>query len=762
MSVDMDEANLEEMLLAFRISGGESGKKFAAFDLLLSKYWATFHPEQDLDAFLASSGWMQSLSRRVGLSSVVQSGLQEALGVLIPAAMPVAMIVNVVSTLTRSGWNRALSNNALRACEILPDLLVSIGEGRERLSLAAYGLSWDLAVIQRKTSMPMVVFIDTFESTSQDLEKRVNEVAWLMPNVLFVVASRNRICWAEESSRMPRFGPAVWPGLAEGAISDPRQHRVGFISPADCRSFLHRALPDPLDEALLVAAVDASGGLPLHLDLLVQRVAQISGQRSVNENDLTASLPDLAVRIFKDLSSLERRALLGACIFDCFDVDLAQAASALPNGGPVIAITQKALVATNGNALFPYGVHDNLRQTFLSALHLGEDQWTAKDWNRGAVRGLDELIHRFDKEDLSSKQRLIARTIFATAATFGLADQRLVIIAHTITRASGWPSDWSVEVLCVEGVADTWVQALAVGIGLVMTRQNRARDEVANDLRRVLASHPDAPELDVLRYFLVECLRDTGDLDGSRELINQLRSKGSGLAPRAIHAEIHLLRREGRFGTAAQLLRLNRDILPHYDRLFADISWAQASFEESATSYLQAAEASMARGDVGEQGTCFAGAAFAISFVDPVRARNWAEDSSKSLKIASVSFSTLQARLALVLGSDWRHVPNAISELGDIAGEAKLLRHSSIVAYSHFAACLISGLRETVVYQKHFRLLSEIAEQGQFQYLVEILNSCTAAETGNKTTNSAPATEWADDEVLARWRGVVETRRING
>ena len=425
VAVDMEEASLEELLLALRIACGESGKKFAAFDLLLSKYWATFHPNQDLDSFLESSGWMQSLSKRVGLSSAVQSGLQEALGALIPVAMPVTMVVNVISTLTRSGWDKAISSHALHACAQLPDVLVSIGEGRERLSLAAYGLAWDLARVQQRASMPVVVFLDTFESLSEDLEKRVNEIAWLMPNVLFVIGSRNRLSWAGEAAGLPRRGSGVWPGLAEGATSDPRQHRVGFISPEDCRFFLNRALAEPLSVALTEAAVDASGGLPLHLDLLVQRVAQVSGQRPVTENDLTASLPDLAIRIFKDLSSQERRALLGACIFDFFDVDLAQAAAALPNGGPVIAITQKALVASCGNSLFPFAVHDNLRQTFLSARNLGEDQWTQNDWNRAALRGLDELLRRFDNEVLPSRQRLVAHTVFATAATFGLADHRL-------------------------------------------------------------------------------------------------------------------------------------------------------------------------------------------------------------------------------------------------------------------------------------------------------------------------------------------------
>ena len=761
VAVDMEEANLEELLLALRISCGESGKKFAAFDLLLSKYWATFHPNQDLDSFLESSGWMQTLSKRVGLSSAVQSGLQEALGALIPAAMPVAMIVNVISTLSRSGWDRAIATNALRACQQLPDVLVSIGEGRERLSLAAYGLSWDLAMVQQKTSMPMVVFLDTFESISEDLEKRVNEIAWLMPNVLFVIGSRNRLGWAGEAARMPRLGPAAWPGLVEGATSDPRQHRIGFISPDDCRFFLNRALAEPLSGALMEAAVDASGGLPLHLDLLVQRVAQVSGQRSVDESDLTASLPDLAIRIFKDLSSQERRALLGACIFDFFDVDLAQAAAALPNGGPVIAITQKALVASCGNALLPFAVHDNLRQTFLSARNLGEDQWTENDWNRAAALGLDELLRRFDNEDLSSKERLVARTAFATAATFGLRDQRLVTIAERITRSSGWPANWSVEVLEVEGVTDTWVQALATGIGLVMTRQNRPRDGVANDLRTVIARHPDAPELDVLRYFLAECLRDAGDLEGSRQVVDQLRSEDSRLASRAIHAEIHLLRREGKFTTAVKLLGANRERLPHYQRLVGDIAWAQACFEDAANSYLQAADESRVLGDIGEEGTCLAGAAYAISFIDPVRARAWAEESRKTLALAFVSFPSLQARLALILASDWLDVAGIIAELEDISAEAHRLRHSSIVAYSHFAACLISGSRESKVFQEFFRRLSEIAEFGQFQYLLEIVQTCTPCEDG-WIGFRAPATEWVDAEVLARWQRVVAVRRANG
>ena len=334
-------------------------------------------------------------------------------------------------------------------------------------------------------------------------------------------------------------------------------------------------------------------------------------------------------------------------------------------------------------------------------------------------------------------------------------------LAEYITRSSGWPTNWSVEVLDVEGVTETWVQALATGIGLVMTRQNRPRDSVATDLRTVIARHPVAPELDVLRYFLAECLRDAGDLEGSRQVVDQLRSADSHLAARAIHAEIHLLRREGKFTTAVALLDTNRERLSHAQRLVGDITWAQARFEVAANSYLQAADEGRALGDLGEVGTCLSGAAYAISFIDPARARAWAEESQESLALAFVSFSSLQARLSLALASDWREVAGAVAELEAIAAEAHRLRHSSIVAYSNFAACLISGSRESEDFQKYFRRLNEIAEFGQFQYLVEIVQVCTPSDDGAIDFRSA-STEWVDAEVLARWQRAVEARRANG
>jgi hypothetical protein len=93
------------------------------------------------------------------------------------------------------------------------------------------------------------VFLDTFEVLAHQpdhtAERFIQRLIYLMPNVLFVVTGRNRIDWADSTSRgeLDFSGPERWPRLHFSNTTDePRQHLVGYLSDSDADSYLCEAL----------------------------------------------------------------------------------------------------------------------------------------------------------------------------------------------------------------------------------------------------------------------------------------------------------------------------------------------------------------------------------------------------------------------------------------------------------------------------------------------------------------------------------------
>ena len=426
----------------------------------------------------------------------------------------------------------------------------------------------------------------------------------------------------------------------------------------------------------------------------------------------------------------------------------------------VSALVAKPLIAEQKSSLLPFSVPDNLRTIFLGARHLGEDQWNQADWTNAAMRGLEALVSRFEVEVSPGHRRTLAKTIFSIAATFGIEDPRLVFVAQSLTEISGWTTDWKVDVLPVDDVSDSWMNTLACGIGVVMMRQNRPRDQVATDLERLILRHSSSIELDVLRYFAAEALRDCGNLERSRFWLDQLVTRNSAYAQRAVHADIHLLRRESKFRAAEGLLLKNRDLLTFNARLSGDLKWPQARFEDSAADYRRGADESLARGDAGEEGSCLAGAAFAIAFIDPGRALGWAADASALLAANHVSFASLQSRLATAVAIAKLGNTDAESEILEVRAHAVRLKHSSIVAYSSFALCLVASSREGHSVALRLSELTELTQSGQFLYLQEVAETFMLLSSPPRPRSRSA--EWGDEGVLGRWARVATDWRIGG
>jgi hypothetical protein len=86
----------------------------------------------------------------------------------------------------------------------------------DALSYYTHLLAWDLAQLPSERSVTPVVLLDTFEEvgdrTHRGVERLIQRMAWLMPNVLFVITSRNRLQWDDEHLE----GQLDWAGRVIG------------------------------------------------------------------------------------------------------------------------------------------------------------------------------------------------------------------------------------------------------------------------------------------------------------------------------------------------------------------------------------------------------------------------------------------------------------------------------------------------------------------------------------------------------------------
>jgi hypothetical protein len=133
-------------------------------------------------------------------------------------------------------------------------------------------LAWDL---QRSGGAPFFVFFDTYEEVTgrgRQAERPIQRMWYLLPNVMFMVAGRNRLDRdrAELRGALDFVGPDCWPGLLPDA-PDSRCILLGELSHADADEYLRQrlimddtpAIPGPVRERM----VSASDGWPLYLDL---------------------------------------------------------------------------------------------------------------------------------------------------------------------------------------------------------------------------------------------------------------------------------------------------------------------------------------------------------------------------------------------------------------------------------------------------------------------------------------------------------------
>lgn len=746
---------LEGLLLDIRSALAPTTERFIAFDLLFGTYWVQNHPNNDLRSFLQRRTTVSRVSDLLGLPDHIEA----AVGDLASELSGISAIGSSLARSTRTVLNlikdRRLAQHALGECRLLEQLLQS-PPTQETLSYTPYALAWDLSRVQRKNPLGLVILLDTFEEVDPDFEALIQRMIWLLPNALFVLAGRNRVRWGDDIEKGSQFraGASSWPGLTATAPDEPRQHLVGYLNADDAKYYLEQSLSSSASNNVVAAAVRAAAGLPLHLDLVVQRWAQISSSRPPTVEDVSVSFPELARNVFRDLSPEERRAIFACCLFDAFDVDLIRRAAGLPISGPVLRLFDRPLISERPDLPLPRALHDALRQTLLQARDLDVDQWSYADWRAAAERGLAELRSRCDT---ASDIGFFALQAFSIARTFDVRDPWLADIANRLTSRSVWNPAWKALRLPYGAEPPTdsrsWVAALADSLTVIMGRQIQSRHKVASELAKILARADDPDgRLDVVRYFFAEAARDAGMLEESRATLRDVLARKSPLAIRAVHGLLHLLRREGQFREYDNLLTAHADRLRTPERLRGELLWTQGRFTDAATQFRLGFDRAAQASDQGEAGLCAAYEAYVLAFTVPDAVVEPLARANEYVGLAPLSFTYVMTRIAEALSRVGTQVSRQI--ISDARRTAVQASHTSLVAYADlvevFDAAICRDEDKNVAVKQ--RLQNQVRGK-MFTYLVEI------AEAISGNPQSVAQSDWTDNQWSTRWSEAVSKRR---
>ncbi|SHL02479.1 ATP/GTP-binding protein [Actinacidiphila paucisporea] len=754
----------EDVVLALRLTVGRLGLAMPAFDLALSRYWALNHPGEPLEAYLRRNGYLRRFATALSLPEQVQSVLGDiAQAVALPGTIG-ALVGQTLRSVIGSLREHRQGVRALAGCTRLADLLEADAD-MEALAYYTHLLAWDLAQLPADQSGIPVVLLDTFEDvgdrTHRDLERLIQRMAWLMPNVLFVVTGRNRLQWDDErlDGQLDWTGPHTWPQLTPGAIAEPRQHRVGYLSAQDCEHYLCARLtrdgqplmtPDTRHQI-----VRRSHGLPLYLDLSVMRYLDLY-QRTGHQpaaGEFHYDFPALVARTFRDLSAAERHVLRTVSLFDSFSIDLATAASGSSQDAATLQLVERPFIDTDPAAPWPYHLHDLIREAIRDADETAEDRWSPADWHRAAQRAFDALGAELPPVG-EGRRRLLA----CLTQGLRLSQDYELELGWLVDAAFRYVADFIWEpVELPPGPSGSPAAALATTLGAVARRQRVHRQETVDQLTAVLAEGLLPPSAqDLARYYLAECQRDLGRAEESAAGMRQVAAGAGPLAADAARGLIHLARRLGDF-PAVQAATAQLGGGSRYHRTLGDLWWTQGSIALACSAYDDACREAVAESNPGEAALSRACLAFAAAFQDRARADQQIQLAEHLLQSANIRWARVQTRIAGLLrdaGAD----PTVPARAADIEADAEASGLTSSVAYARLAVCFHHAvLADQPALETARARLRTCVNGAEFAYLLEISHLLD----GSEPPSDLPRATWIDGfpATAARWSAIAADRR---
>lgn len=760
-------ADLEQVLLGIRLAVGALGRPMHAFDLALSRYWEHAHPTESIADYLRRDGRLSRIAERVGLPEQISEGLKDV-AQAVAGSGALASVATRLAVLVTDGMRaRAARRHAIQGCSRLTSLLRA-EPNVETLSYFPHLLSWDLAEHARLSGpdFHVAVFLDTFEDVAHGeqrrLERLLNRLIWLMPNVLFVISTRNRLDWAEEatSGQLDRTGPVAWPGLVRGSAEEPAQHLVGYLSTDDAARFLRERLRrdgNPVIPAELRERIaQDSDGYPLYLDLAVTRYLQLAAaEAEPRADDFAGGFPGLVDRILRDLTADERRLMRILSLLDSFDVALATAIVDLPSEKIAAGLVRRAFVEVNETAPFRYSIHRLLRAQVRDS-DSGTDAFTEADWHRYAARAFTEFGERFVACRADGDRATIISLLnqaLRLADEFGFPVSWTVDAAYLFIADSLWESTLRPR---VRVPVSTPAAALAQTLQTITNRQVVGRRESAEVLLGVLATGLlDGDGKDLATYYAAEALRESGRVEQAEELLTALTTRESRIADLAIKGMVHQLRRRGRFADALALIRSRRPS-GMWTQMEGTLYWSQGMLDEARNAYRKARALSLADGRVGHAAEVSGCLAFVcgLSAADPGDAGAVAEGRD-ALEHSRHRWGRLMARLGdVMLNADG--TDETADRFSEIAAEGFTAGLTSIQAYATFGRCLnaaVAGDTERLAAERDGLAALPL---GGFGWLVEVVGFWLGEPPAEQS-------DWIGGAGAARerWRQIV-ARRLGG
>ena len=325
---DPSSQSFETVLLRMRASLSRLGRSWPAFDLALAVYWERKHPGEPLATFLKKSSRSDSLQ----MSDQVGATLDALLGGLGVGSLAYRVVELLGHSTAQAARLRRLRSELPAFEPILneedPDRML----GYMPVLLAA-----DLERIRERKPTLALCLLDTFEVVQAlpaergGLEDLVARLVYLMPNVLFVAASRRPLRWHDpvRSVGLTYGGRHRWSGL-----TDDDQWGLDGFDDATADHYLRTRLtvsdqpviPPPVRQRI----VAGSAGSPLYLELSASLYEQFLIRREQAPVEAFGHpFPELVLRLMRDLSAEDRDLLRAAALLEAFDEQILHAV--LPN-----------------------------------------------------------------------------------------------------------------------------------------------------------------------------------------------------------------------------------------------------------------------------------------------------------------------------------------------------------------------------------------------------------------------------------------------
>lgn len=425
----------------------------------------------------------------------------------------------------------------LTACDRIPQG----SQAPELVAELVYLLTQEIFYLPEDERPALVFFIDHFERiqrrTGRSHEPGLARIIANLPYGLFVVTGRDKLDWADpRRTDLDDAGPSYWPGLADGSVSDPRQHLLGRLSDEDTRD-LYRQYRDQhgwqMSDGLLDKLVLRSAGLPIHIEAVLKLARSLHAQdraKQFDARDLDQDLPKVVKRLLDVLTPEECNGFRGACVLPFFDVGLASKVGGVAEGDVLRAI-RFALVDENRDSRYEYRVHDEIRR-LVRQDRSSHGHWSEGDWRAAAERGLVEakrmITEAHEAEAESDEIQAIALAIrlayewdlrdvglekaVTDAPSIGLLAPLLPISPDAtgpLTEAGALirfvhaytlPYEQGIEPLLELGRSSFPMAVSASRFGAYRLRDCERRGEALAVLEKMLKEHPEAAEYTHFQY----------------------------------------------------------------------------------------------------------------------------------------------------------------------------------------------------------------------------------------------------------------------